>query len=539
MADMIKFQQGLLANLSGKAINNGTLWFTTDEGAIYLDTNGKRVRFGDYIMVDKVSDLPSAGHAYESALYYVKEDNILARYDKTNAKWIQLNAAGLSDIAVNGEGNVISGVKVELDDKGRRKLTFTTASVATSESFNALSQDVADLKAADTTIRGEFATADENLKKELLGEVATDDYKTIKALSDAVKENASDISDHETRLAAAEGTIAGHTTDISDLKAKDQTIEKSISDMDAAYKAADLALEKKIVAGNGGNSEFATGDYKNINDLSAAIKAAEGRLDSAEGTIGGHTTDISDLKSKVGDLETAVGTGDVQNRIDTAVANLRKEILTDGTANDNINDAYDTIQEIATWLGENQLGKDAGQIIEELNGLTATVGGHTTAIADLVAEDTDIRNDFAAADTAVKEALIGASTASGEYKTINALSGAVEQNETDIDGLDQRLTAAEGTIAGHTTTIGDHTTAISDLQAADTTIRGEFAAADTALKTAIMGQADATGIEYATVKALSEHVKTAEGDIDALEGTVGTHTTQISDLTTLLTWGEF
>ena len=541
MADMIKFQQGLLANLSGKAINNGTLWFTTDEGAIYLDTNGKRVRFGDYVMVDKVSDLPGAGHAYESALYYVKEDNILARYDKTNSKWIQLNAAGLSDIAVNGEGNVISGVKVELDDKGRKKLTFTTTSVATSESFNVLSQDVTDLKtdvanlkAADTTIRGEFAAADTALKKELLGEdAATGDYKTIKALSDAVKENAGDIS-------TLEGTVDGHITEIADLKAKDQAIEKSISDMDAAYKAADLALEKKVVAGNGDNSEFATGDYKNINDLSAAIKAAEGRLDTAEGNITNHGGRVTDLETKVGNLETAIGTGgDVQGRIETAVANLRKEILTDGTANDNINDAYDTIKEIADWLGENQLGKDAGQIIEELNGLTSTVGGHTSAIADLQAADTTIRGEFANADTALKEAIIGGTAATGDYKTVNALSAAVEQNETDIDGLDQRLTAAEGTIAGHTTTIGDHTTAISNLQAADTTIRGEFAAADTALKTAILGQADTTGIEYATVKALSEHVKTAEGDIDALEGTVGTHTTQIGDLTALLTWGEF
>ena len=50
--NLVKFQQGLLKNLSKQAVSNGTLWFTTDEGAIYLDTEGKRVRFGDYVTVD-------------------------------------------------------------------------------------------------------------------------------------------------------------------------------------------------------------------------------------------------------------------------------------------------------------------------------------------------------------------------------------------------------------------------------------------------------------------------------------------------------
>ena len=77
MADMIKFQQGELSRLAAKPITKGTLWFTTDEGAIYLDTaKGERVRFGDYITVANVNALPSAGHAYETALYYAKEENI-------------------------------------------------------------------------------------------------------------------------------------------------------------------------------------------------------------------------------------------------------------------------------------------------------------------------------------------------------------------------------------------------------------------------------------------------------------------------------
>ena len=429
MADMIKFQQGELSRLSQQAVTNGTLWFTTDEGAIYLDTKGKRVRFGDFVTVDAVSDLPSAGHAYESALYYVKNDNILARWDKTNTKWVQLNAAGLSEIDDGGNtGNVLSGVSVVVDDKGRKKLTFTKTSVATSGAFDTLSEKVAEIetnyKAADAGLLGKDTDA----------AGAATIHGALKAAAAAQSKadtNAQAITDLDNDLQGQintlSGTVGGHTESIADLVAEDVKINKAITDMDAAYKAADTALEKRIVAGTDGNSTFATGDYKNINALSAAIKAAEGRLTTAEGTITNHGERVVTLESDVSDLKGLVGEGEnVQTRINNAVAALRKEILTDGTANDNINDAYDTIQEIATWLGENQLGKDAGQIIEELNSLSGTVGGHTNDIADLKAADTTIRGEFAAADTALKKELVGADAASGDYKTINALSAAVE-----------------------------------------------------------------------------------------------------------------
>jgi putative IMPACT (imprinted ancient) family translation regulator len=448
----------------------------------------------------------------------------------------------LSEIDDGGNtGNVLSGVSVVVDEKGRKKLTFTKTSVATSGAFDTLSEKVAEIetnyKAADAGLLGKDTDA----------AGAATIHGALKAAAAAQSKadtNAQAITDLDNDLQGQintlNGTVGGHTESIANLVAEDVKINKAITDMDAAYKAADTALEKRIVAGTDGNSTFATGDYKNINALSAAIKAAEGRLTTAEGTITNHGERVVTLESDVSDLKGLVGEGEnVQTRINNAVAALRKEILTDGTANDNINDAYDTIQEIATWLGENQLGKDAGQIIEELNSLSGTVGGHTNDIADLKAADTTIRGEFAAADTALKKELVGADAASGDYKTINALSAAVEANEDDIADHEGRLTTAEGTISTHT---GD----IADLKAADTTIRGEFAAADTALKTGILGQENTTGIEYATIKALSEHVKTAEGnistnagDIETLKGTTGTHTEQIGTLTSHLTWGEF
>lgn len=545
MPDMIKFQQGKLENLSSKGIANGTLWFTTDEGAIYLDTNGQRVRFGDYVSVANVKALPSAGHAYESALYYAKEENILARWEKPsatypNGRWVQLNAAGLSDIDDGGSvGNVLSGVSVVTDEKGRKKLTFTKTTVATTDSVNSLVEQVAGIdaayKAADAGLLGK--TTDAAGAATIHGAL-----KAAAAAQSKADANATAITNLDTDLQgqidSLSGTVGGHTTAIADLVAEDTKINKAITDMDTAYKAADAAVKNTLIG-----ADNATGDYKTINALSAAIEAAEGRLDTAEGTISTNGTNITNLQTDVNTLKTAVGgTGDqtVQARIEAAVAALREEILTLGTDDDGIHDAYDTIQEIAAWLGENQLGKDAATIISELNALSGTVGTHTENIAGLVAEDTAIRQAFAAADTTLKTGILGQENTNGiAYATIKDLSAAVKANEGNISNHGGRLNSAEGTI-------GEHTQAIAELVAKDTAIEKAYAAADTALKTSLLGQADTTDIAYATIKALSAAVKVNEGnistnasDIDALEGTTGTHTEQIANLTGLLTWTEF
>ena len=540
MPDMIKFLQGKRDSLAAQDISNGTLWFTTDEGAIYLDTEGKRVRFGDYVMVNTVADLPQAGHAYETALYYVKSDNILARWDKTANKWIQLNAAGLSEISVGGEadGNVLSSVDVVVDEKGRKKLTFTKTSVATTESINGLQKQVNDIdaayKEADAALLG--TAQDDSTKETIRGARALANEALNKAT-----ENAGDISELDGKLQEIEGTVEGHTTSIGELVAKDGELEGAIGDLEDAYKAADEALEKRIVAGTNGDSTYATGDYKNINALSGAVKAAEGQITELSGTVDGHTTAIGGLTADLGTLnDTVNGSATTEGTVDYRIAQLRKEILTDGAANDAISDAYDTIQEIAAWLGDENLGKDAGEIISELNALTGTVGGISDKINELEADHATIRDEHDAdvealeGDiAALKTELVGQETTDNlDYKTIAALSGALKSN-----------IEAVGTLDG---TVGGHTTAIGNLQTETQNIRTDFAAADKALKDALVGQDGVAGIAYATIKALSEALKTAEGKItenegaiSTLDGTVQGHTTSIGNLVDALTWGTF
>jgi hypothetical protein len=87
--NMIKFLRGNVANLPQTA-TPGALYFTKDEGVYIGLENGSYHRYGDFIIVDNVNALPTAG-AHATCMYYCTSENILARYDSANSKWVQIN----------------------------------------------------------------------------------------------------------------------------------------------------------------------------------------------------------------------------------------------------------------------------------------------------------------------------------------------------------------------------------------------------------------------------------------------------------------
>ena len=92
MADMIKFYRGLVSNLPTTG-DNGALYITTDEGAIYYGTGTGMKRLGDFIQVNNVAALPAQAH--ESCLYYCVAENILAKWNGT--EWKQINKQPTAD----------------------------------------------------------------------------------------------------------------------------------------------------------------------------------------------------------------------------------------------------------------------------------------------------------------------------------------------------------------------------------------------------------------------------------------------------------
>lgn len=88
------FKRGSLANLSAQPKVDGTIYITTDERAMYVDVDSEtRIRIGDFREYANWAAINSltAADKDPQALYYANSENILAKWDATNQRWVQVN----------------------------------------------------------------------------------------------------------------------------------------------------------------------------------------------------------------------------------------------------------------------------------------------------------------------------------------------------------------------------------------------------------------------------------------------------------------
>lgn len=117
MAELL-FRQGTLSQLfdtngNAKSVINGSLNFTTDEPAIYLDFNDQRLRIGDIREFDSIAAIEAylvsaKGQIPSSGLYYAKSENVLMKFDKASNKWKQINLTEEERTAIT---SAISGLQ--------------------------------------------------------------------------------------------------------------------------------------------------------------------------------------------------------------------------------------------------------------------------------------------------------------------------------------------------------------------------------------------------------------------------------------------
>ena len=511
-ANLVNFKQGLLANLPS-AISNGTLYFTTDEGAIYLDTNGARVRFGDIVTVANVASLPSAGHAYESALYYAKEQNVLARWDKTGNKWIQINAAGLTSLnAATGDGNVITSISVDANGKVTPNKGMTAASAA---ELNAVKNQVG---------TGTVDARLEALRVALQANIDAVDELADKGIADAAAAQKT-ANDAATQASTNKTNIATNLESINGLKTQVGT-----GTVDSRIEAAKTTLNETIAG-------VSTRAEKGITDAAAAqatansasTQAATNKTDigNLQGDVAGLKTADTQIKGRLDLLEEAVGEG---GSVDDKIAALRKEILTDGVDNDSISDAYDTIQEIASWLGENTLNKTASDIITDINTNATAING----LKNQVGTGT-VDSRIATAKTELTE-------------TINGVSARAEKGITDAAAARKTADDAAAQAATNKADIATNLNSINGLknQVGTGTVDSRIEAAKSDLQSKIdvvdgladQGIADAAAAQKTADEAKAQ-ANTNKTDISNHTTAINANKTDITTLANALTWGSF
>lgn len=478
--NMIKFLRGNVASLPQTAIE-GALYFTKDEGVYLGLADGKYHRYGDFIQVDAVADLPTAG-AHVNCMYYCVAENILAKWNGT--EWIQINkqktlaelggvaksvydekikalegadttnATAISDlktlVGVIPDGYTESNVIAYVNKKAQE--TLDAASGGTSESAASVKAALDAYKAVNDPKVAANKTAADNAKS------AADNAQ---ADVDALKEKVGTIADNK--------TVAGLISE-----AKTQA-DKGVSDAATAKATADTA-------------------QSGVNDINTKIGAVtEGKtvVEMINDAKTAATYDDADVKASIKANADAIG---VLNGADTVDGSVAKAVK---TAQSTLQGNIDTVSgKVTTLVGsvEGDDTKSARTIAsEEVAKIVAGAPESMNTLKEISDWISGHKNDASAMNSAILDLeaiLAGFGTAEGKTATVkkyvddavSALKIGDYAKAADLTALAARVTTAEGQIAtlnGDESTAGSVKKALADAKSyAD----GKDSAMDTRVK---------------------------------------------------------
>ena len=303
----VSFKKGLLAALPS-AYTEGAFYVTTDERALYLDVDGStRIRIGDFQEFANLEALQANTNPSTTALYYIADINVLAKWNGTN--YIQINLdTGATSIEVTGDGNAVT---VAAYDASSRKITLTKGATYVTS---------AEVSSAIATAIGDLGNKEDDVP-----------YTTVK---EYVDDKVADV-------------VAGSIEGLGALAAKDQVAEADLESALAAKingKADQTTVDTLVGADTGksvrtiANEELAAqlipeGAQESLNTLqeiaqwiqdhpddaaamNTAIEALETKVDTGEQTVSAYVT-AAIAALNIGDYATAAALTAVAGRVTT------------------------------------------------------------------------------------------------------------------------------------------------------------------------------------------------------------------------------
>lgn len=303
----VSFKKGLLAALPS-AYTEGAFYVTTDERALYLDVDGStRIRIGDFQEFANLEALQANTNPSTTALYYIADINVLAKWNGTN--YIQINLdTGATSIEVTGDGNAVT---VAAYDAGSRKITLTKGAtyVTSAEVSSAISAAIGDLGNNDESVP--YATVKEYVDDKV-ADIVAGSIEGLGAL--AAKDQVAE-ADLESALAAKINGKADQTT-VDTLVGADTG--KSVRTIANEELAAQLIPEGAQESLNT-LQEIAQWIQDHPDDAAAmntAIEALETKVDTGEQTVSAYVA-AAIAALNIGDYATAAALTAVADRVTT------------------------------------------------------------------------------------------------------------------------------------------------------------------------------------------------------------------------------
>ena len=385
----VSFKKGLLAALPS-AYTEGAFYVTTDERALYLDVDGStRIRIGDFQEFANLEALQANTNPSTTALYYIADINVLAKWNGTN--YIQINLdTGATSIEVTGDGNAVT---VAAYDASSRKITLTKGATYVTS---------AEVSSAIATAIGDLGNKEDDVP-----------YTTVK---EYVDDKVADV-------------VAGSIEGLGALAAKDQVAEADLESALAAKingKADQAAVDALVGADTGksvrtiANEELAAqlipeGAQESLNTLqeiaqwiqdhpddaaamNTAIEALETKVDTGEQTVSAYVT-AAIAALNIGDYSTAAALTAVADRVTTL----------EGASHTHANKAeLDKIADgdKAKWDAAEQNAKDyADGLAGNYDAAGSAIAAETAAksYADSLAANYDAAGSATTAETNAKE----------------------------------------------------------------------------------------------------------------------------------------
>lgn len=399
----------------------------------------------------------------ELAAYQTVIDNTIKQMDiayKNSDEVIKQEMQAGFDLAkrhLEELSNALNTVKEDLGSlKGNYdefKETVNLALQVIETEIDAINVKIADQDSKITALDGRLITA----------EAAIADLKAWKTLAEGQLE---ELKNSDTENKAA---INDLENDVNTINSEISALETNYSNLEAAYKAADMALTGRLDDFQTLVTTMQSTLLENITAYKTELQnafadhktAVEGELDALGTQLGTVVSDVATLTGKITTLEGRVGTAEGKiTALEAQMATVISHTTDIADLKTNLTAALGKIGALETSLADKEA---ALKLLIKANEDAAAA--NKTAIEGLEADIATLNTNLAAQKTDLETAI---ANAVADKVTTTALQSAIDALKTDLEG---QITTAKTALEGQITTINGR---LDALEAKDTELEGKL-----------------------------------------------------------------